>query len=278
MFLRTLGGGILLAVLLGVIFFAPPWALPLVIGLMSSVAAHELLYATGFVRQNKRIVAYAMAAALLVPIWVYFGSGDWGVVLGVAVYTLLLFMETLSAAPDSTFDKLCIAFFGGIVIPYLLSSIMRIIVIADDPKLVGRLLLLYPLLGAWGSDVFAYLGGRAFGRHKLAPDISPKKTVEGSVAGFVMAPVILVLYTLLLDFVIIPDFRFNYGSAILLGVASAFCGQIGDLALSSVKRQAGIKDFGKLIPGHGGILDRFDSVLFTAPVVELLLAAFPIIM
>lgn len=277
MALRTIGGAALLIVLLAVIFFAPPWALPLAVGIMSAIGVHEMLSATGVIRKNKRIIVYAMSCGLLVPIWVYFGSGRWGVVLGLLVYTLLLFIEGLTGSEDATFEKICVAFFAGVAIPYLFSSLMRIIFLADS-LFVGRMLLLYPLLGAFASDVFAYLVGSAFGKHKLAPTISPNKSVEGSIGGFVMAPVVLVLYTLLLDFVILDSYSFNYGTALLLGVAGAFSGQLGDLSLSFVKRQSGIKDFGKIIPGHGGVLDRFDSVLFAAPMIEIILTAFPIIL
>ena len=146
MLIRTLGGGAMLVILFGIIFFAPPWALPLAIGIMSAIGVHELLSATGFIHNNKRMIVYGMVFALLVPIWVYFGTGNWGVVLGILMYTLLLFMEGLAGSKEVTFDKICITFFAGIAIPYMLSSIIRIIALADDPKFVGRLLLLYPLV------------------------------------------------------------------------------------------------------------------------------------
>lgn len=278
MFIRILGGGALLLILFGVIFFAPVWALPLVIGLLSAIGVHEMLAAFGIVRDNLRVALYAMLVAILLPMWTYFvGAGDYGILLAMFLLALLLFIEGIIGSKGITFERICITFFAGLAIPCMLSSIMHIIELGDTAY-IGRLLLLCPLLGAWGSDVFAYLFGRAFGKHKLAPEISPKKTIEGSIGGFVMAPVVLVLYTLLLDFVLLESCTFNYGSAVLIGVASAFAGQIGDLALSYVKRQAKIKDFGKLIPGHGGVLDRFDSVLFTAPMVELLLVLFPIML
>ena len=274
--IRTLGGAAMLAVLCGVVFFAPIWVLPIAIGIMSAIGVHEMLCATGIIHLNKRIIVYAMLFAMLVPSWVYYGEGQsWGVILGLLVYTMLLFIEGMIGSKEASFDKLCIAFFAGVVIPYFFSSFIRIILM-QERSFEGRLLLLYPILGAFGSDVFAYLFGRAFGKHKLAPEISPNKTVEGSIAGFVMAPVVCVLYTLVLD---VPmGYTMNYGAAIVIGVASAFAGQLGDLSLSFVKRQSGIKDFGKIIPGHGGVLDRFDSVLFTAPLVELLMALFPIML
>lgn len=274
--IRTLGGAAMLAVLCGVVFFAPLWVLPIAIGILSAIGVHEMLCATGIIHINKRIIVYAMLFAMLVPAWVYFGEGQsWGVVLGLLVYTMLLFVEGMTGSKEASFDKLCIAFFAGVAIPYFFSSFIRIIALGER-SFEGRLLLIYPVLGAFGSDVFAYLFGRAFGKHKLAPEISPNKTVEGSIAGFVMAPIVCILYTLVLD---IPmGYTMNYGSALVIGVASAFAGQLGDLSLSFIKRQTGIKDFGKIIPGHGGVLDRFDSVLFTAPLVELLMALFPIML
>ena len=131
----------------------------------------------------------------------------------------------------------------------------------------GVYLFLLPFIGAWVSDTFAYFTGRFLGRHKLAPIISPKKTIEGSIGGIVFAVGVFALYGVILSSRgLIP----NYLALCLAGLFVSILSQIGDLALSLVKREYGIKDYGKLFPGHGGVLDRFDSVIATAPVLLIL--------
>ena len=109
----------------------------------------------------------------------------------------------------------------------------------------------------------------AFGKHKLAPVVSPKKTVEGAIGGVVGATALMMLVVFLMNRYTSLDI--HYAGAAVMGAAGAVIGQIGDLSFSIIKRQTGIKDYGHIFPGHGGVLDRFDSVIFVAPVVELVL-------
>ena len=138
-----------------------------------------------------------------------------------------------------------------------------------------RYLLVF--IGPWVSDTFAYLVGRAIGKHKLIPEVSPKKTVEGAVGGVVFAALAYVLYGWIILRFFPADLRqtLSGGKVSLLvmalaGAVVAVISQIGDLAMSVVKRRYGIKDYGRIFPGHGGVLDRFDSVLMTAPVLLIL--------
>ncbi|MCU0492243.1 MAG: phosphatidate cytidylyltransferase [Chloroflexaceae bacterium] len=117
----------------------------------------------------------------------------------------------------------------------------------------------------WLQDSGAYFAGRAFGRHKMAPNLSPKKTWEGAAGGLIAGVLGAILAMLLLGLPI------GYGGAVLLGVAGSIAGMLGDLAESLLKRQIGVKDAGSLIPGHGGILDRADSMLFAGPVLYMLI-------
>ncbi len=118
-------------------------------------------------------------------------------------------------------------------------------------------------LGAWGCDVFAYFTGCQFGTKKLMPDVSPKKTVEGAVGGTLGASICFLLFGLIIgglgNIHPVPLF--------FAGALAALCGQMGDLTASVIKRQCGIKDYGKIMPGHGGAMDRFDSILFVAPAI-----------
>ena len=125
----------------------------------------------------------------------------------------------------------------------------------------GRDWIFLALFTNFGSDTVAFLIGRALGRHRLAPAISPRKTWEGAVAGVVGAIIASLILAVLLNLPI------NYGQAVLLGLAVSIFGQFGDLAESLLKRNMGVKDSGKLLPGHGGLLDRLDSVVFAGVVV-----------
>ncbi|WP_274542421.1 phosphatidate cytidylyltransferase [Candidatus Oscillochloris fontis] len=125
--------------------------------------------------------------------------------------------------------------------------------------------ILLVLAVTWLQDTAAYFVGRAFGKHRMAPILSPKKSWEGAVGGFVTSVLTAMLATLLLGLPI------SYAAAALIGAAAGIAGPIGDLVESLIKRQIGIKDSGQLIPGHGGILDRIDSLIFTAPVIYYLI-------
>ena len=127
-------------------------------------------------------------------------------------------------------------------------------------------------ISSWVSDTFAYLVGVMLGKHKLAPVLSPKKSIEGSVGGIVGAVLIGAVYGSFLN----SAFGVQYMGGILafIGGVGSVISQVGDLAASAIKRNHNIKDYGKLIPGHGGIMDRFDSVIFTAPIIYLLIVLF----
>ena len=134
----------------------------------------------------------------------------------------------------------------------------------------GVYFVILTLFGPWVSDVFAYLTGRFLGKHKLIPSISPKKTVEGMIGGMVFTAVFTVLYGSLLMHIVDDVQTANYFPLAFAGAGLSAVAQIGDLIMSYIKRKYGIKDFGRLLPGHGGILDRFDSVLAVAPFMLLL--------
>lgn len=136
----------------------------------------------------------------------------------------------------------------------------------------GGLLLLLPVLLTWASDIGAYAVGRTMGRHKLIPSVSPGKTVEGSIGGLLASMVVAWVY---MRFVLHPashlDFRWAPLGVLAFGAIVSVAAQIGDLAESLLKREAGVKDSSHIIPGHGGILDRFDSLLFVLPVAYVLI-------
>ena len=126
----------------------------------------------------------------------------------------------------------------------------------------GKFLIWYVFLASWLTDVFAYLTGKAVGKHHFT-DISPNKTIEGCIGGTLGATILIVIYTILLNK--FAGFEINVIIAGLVGILLSIIGQIGDLSASCIKRHVGIKDYSDLIPGHGGMVDRLDSVIFIAP-------------
>lgn len=139
----------------------------------------------------------------------------------------------------------------------------------------GTIYMVIALCSAWLADSGAYFVGVSCGKHKLCPEISPKKTVEGFIGGLLSNGILLCIFCLVYSKFFVPDgianFEVNYISTFIMGIITGAIGTVGDLTASLIKRQCGIKDFGKIMPGHGGILDRFDSVLFVVPFVFLYL-------
>ena len=265
---RIISAAVLLPILLAIVLAAPKIVTAILFGVMAALGAYELLYNTGLVRHH-RLVVYAMVAAFFVSLWSYYGAAHTLAILGVLLYAGVLFGEMMASHVKMTFDKMAMCLAAGLLVPYLLTSFVRIHTMAS-----GRHFVLIPCVLAMLSDTGAYFTGRAIGRHKLAPVISPNKTIEGVVGGVVCAVLGMLLYSLILG--VGFKFNVNYGYAVLYGILGAAVGTFGDLCFSVIKRQTGIKDYGNLIPGHGGILDRFDSMIFVAPLVEALLLMLPV--
>ena len=265
---RVIAGAGMLVGILVLSLAAPKWIFALVWGAMISVAAYELLLRTSLVQEG-RLVAYAMVAAFGTAVWSYFGAVyAWGV-LGIILYCMVLFLEMMLSHVKINFQKISMTFVAGCLIPYLLCSLIRI-----HTMTIGRYVILIPFIVACINDTGAYFAGMLFGRHKLAPVISPKKTIEGAVGGVLSAMIVMLLYTLILGFGF--DFYVNYAYAMIYGLAGALVGIFGDLCFSVIKRQTGIKDYGNLIPGHGGVLDRVDSMVLVGPLMEALLIIIPV--
>lgn len=267
---RILSAVALLPLLLIIVLVLPPWATAGLFAACSAVAAYELLWRTGLVK-NIRLVAYACIMAVLVSFWSLTQDPNLGG-LGVMVYIIVLFGEMLLAHTQLKFEKVCLCFAAGVLLPWLLTALVRIRAmseVGDAAATLGKFYIIYAFIHAFTADSAAYFVGRAFGKHKLAPVISPNKTIEGALGGVAFTVVLVELYGLILHFGF--GFQVNYLYGILYGVLGSTVSILGDLTFSVIKRQIGIKDYGNLIPGHGGILDRFDSMMMVAPVTELLL-------
>lgn len=266
---RILSAVVAVPVLLVILLVAPKVATAYLFGLLCAFAAYELLYNTALVRHG-RLCAYSMITAFLVPLWCYYGCKPVWAHLGILIFFALLFVEMMLSHVKLRFERVSVCLAGGLLIPYMLCGIVRILCTAH-----GRYLVLVPFVIAFLSDTGAYFVGKRFGHTKLAPVVSPNKSIEGVVGGVLAASVSMLLYALVMDLAF--RLRVNYGYALLYGALGSLAGVFGDLCFSVIKRQTGIKDYGNLIPGHGGVLDRFDSMLTVVLLVEVLLQVLPVV-
>ena len=266
---RVIFGVVGLIFVLLALYRFPPIVLEAALAALSALATYELLGSTRLVRDWVMLalavlysLTYAFSLSTMAKAQPY--SAMLSHIL-LTVFLLALFARLLQKHATVGAQEAACAAFGGICLPYLLLSLIRIFQIPQ----IGPFLVLLPLVAAWGSDTCALFAGILFGKHKLAPVVSPKKTVEGAVGGVVGATVIMLAVVAVFNRFTPVDIPFF--AAAVLGAVGAVIGQLGDLTFSVIKRQTGIKDYGHIFPGHGGVLDRFDSVIFVAPVVELVL-------
>ena len=265
---RLLVAAVGVPILLVVLLACPKEVTMALMAMLCGIAAWELLHTTGILRHT-RMEIYCMIMAALVQVWSYFGCPALPAAICVFVFGLLLFLEALFAYPDVKFEGVTGGLFAGIVIPLCLGSIVRILLLDT-----GRYLVLVPIMIPFIADAGAYFAGRFLGKHKMAPVLSPKKTVEGAIGGLVTGVLSMMIYGLIMQLAF--RFQFNYLYGAVYGVLGSLISIVGDLAFSMVKRETGIKDYGTIFRAHGGVLDRFDSVVFAAPLVELLLILLPV--
>ncbi len=258
---RVLSAVIALPVVIGAIYFGGIYLLSLV-GLAACVGIFEFNRAFGY-REKKLLPAMTMLGAVIYTVLIYSNEHEkaqavFGLVLMTefAVYVLLY--------PRLELKQVFANIVGFIYIPYMLLHALLI----RQELAHGKILIWLVIMIAFGSDSFAYFTGVSLGRHKLAPILSPKKTIEGAVGGIFGSMLICVGYGMFMEWQgYLKLTGVAYLCLMILGILGSLFSQIGDLVGSAIKRETGIKDFGNLIPGHGGILDRLDSILFVAPFV-----------
>ena len=272
---RVLFGVVGFAFVLLALYVFPAIVLELAVAALCVLATYEVLGSTRLVTNRLELLL-----CLLVSLGLAIGHFTvLPVSLSAVVQGLIFVLLVGSFAIELKFhDSMRAAqvtwgFFGALVVPYLMLSLVRIFQMDFQPVgetnfHVGQFIVLLPLLAAWGADTCALFAGMLFGKHKLAPVVSPKKTVEGAVGGVVGGAVLVLIAALIMN--ALMGLEMPVWAALALGAAGAVLGEVGDLSFSVIKRQTGIKDYGHIFPGHGGVLDRFDSVLFVAPFAEIL--------
>lgn len=245
------------------------WLINIVTALISVLAIKEIFSVIGV----SKLYIVTIPTFIFVPILPLIGfSVVWE--LAWYLYTLLMF-SSLMLHKDFKIKDICTVYTMSVVISF---SLFKIVDLRNYGQEYGSFYVFLALTIAWMSDTGAYFCGKFFGRKKLCPDISPKKTIEGFIGGIIVCLICVSLIAATFNNYMFPEKQqINYFLVLILGFVGSLISSLGDLCFSTLKRRCGVKDFGNLMPGHGGILDRFDSVIFVVPYVYIFLKFIPII-
>ena len=257
---------------LAVLAFMFTPVLGIVIAAVSLIASYEIQHVAKI--ENKLLMIINIVLAAFMPFayeYKLFSKLPFPTYVIAIVYVIIMMFIMLGNYKKTKFEDVVMSMFCGVIVPYVMSTITLLRNLClSRPDLFQQshvfFIIFTALLSAWLNDTFAYFVGRKFGKHKLAPNISPKKSVEGAIGGILFCDLTAVIIGLIFHFCVMPDANINFWALILLGVIDAPVSILGDLSFSLIKRNYGIKDYGSIFPGHGGMLDRFDSIIFTAPV------------
>ncbi len=267
---RIISGLSAVAILLFVLYLIDGVGLPLtnyVLGFLMLIGLYEIYKPFGFIkRMPLALVGFALGLTLI------FGNlNNAGFVISIiCIYMLLMFVLAVCYHKTIKFSDICILLFTTL---YVSLGIAHLRLLKEMS--FGTVMLVLVCISAFFTDTGAFFTGCFMGKHKLLPEISPKKTVEGAVGGTVTAAVGAVIFYFVIP-LIFKGIEINLANTVIITVIGSLAGQIGDLSASMIKRELGIKDYGEIMPGHGGILDRLDSLLFVAPVVFYLSKLFPV--
>lgn len=277
---RILTGIIAFLIFLPFLIFSDTIAFPIAMGICAVVSVLEMLHCVKLHKTPAVVIPLCLAAAAA-PICLRLV----GIETTLPAALAILFVLQLYILAVTTFSK------GKLTVTESSTALMTsVYIIAGFSAMVylhdfhegGRYLYLLTFIGAWVPDTFAYFTGVLFGKHKLIPDISPKKTVEGAIGGLVFCVLAFVGFALIYNNFLIPedliwipeDSPFlPVGLMAVIGLFAGIVSMVGDLTMSLIKRHYGIKDYGKILPGHGGFLDRFDSVIAVAIILAVFLGA-----
>lgn len=249
------------------ILLSPLPIIAFVVMLASCIGLYEYYRAVGLDKHKGLCITGYLATVVISMGAGYTTSAS---LLLIYLYVVALFIIMLLSHGKITVRELSLLIFGLIYIPYFLSHISYI-----RSMELGRLYIWLVFIGAFLTDTCAYFAGCYLGKHKLCPNISPKKTIEGAIGGFIGGGLSFVLYGVIVNTFfagMLNGGQFNLIKLFVLGLFASAISQIGDLAASAIKRQYNIKDYGNCLPGHGGILDRCDSIILVAPVIFLFLS------
>lgn len=257
--------GLIMALFLIVVLLADSFVLQIVAFVAAVLVLFELYKATGILKKGFLFVLGFLPAIML------FMKNASAMGMLTYIYIVLLFAFMMINNKNVKLKDIATTFMLGFAIAFMIKHIIMVRQIEGT----GKFLIWAVFVSACLSDTFAYACGRTFGKHKLAPVISPKKTVEGAVGALLGTMISMLVYGGILH--LFCSCSVNFGLIALLGLVSSVFAQLGDLSASIIKRECQIKDFGSILPGHGGFFDRFDSILFVAPIIYYAVTLLPII-
>ncbi|MGN0534086.1 MAG: phosphatidate cytidylyltransferase [Eubacterium sp.] len=274
---RVITAVCLLAVLAAVVWQIGTPVLVIAVAFLSAVSAGEIMKCANV--QNTFIKIIGIAFAALVPFFAsekvmtpWISAEIWGRVINtvpniifVIALCLAFFLAMLKGYAYTTFEDVTVSFFASVAVPFGFSIFIRLRDMFDNMQF-GVYLIFYALICALATDTGAQLTGMAFGKHKMSPNISPKKTVEGAIGGLLFSLVLNGVAIIIYNRVAVVAMDKSMVTVLLACcIPVSFMGMMGDLTASVLKRNFGVKDFGRIFPGHGGVMDRMDSSLFTLP-------------
>lgn len=272
MLTRTISGIIGAILVIMVLFFnaSVPLIINALIALVCILSMNELFCAMGLKKRNLLAVPSLLFAGI-VPL-----AGTAAILLnGWYIYTLVVFAILIFYYETISFKNVTMIYTLSLIITFSLTSL---IMMRNETGRFGTFYILLALCTPWMADTGAYFCGSLFGKRKLCPKISPKKTVEGALGGLIISALSVLMVCFIFDkWVFGGSVQMNYLLAAGMAAVGSIISIIGDLSFSVVKRGCHIKDFGNVIPGHGGILDRIDSVIFVAPYVYFFIKTFPLL-
>lgn len=257
-FMKRLLSGILLVLLAVLVVSYGGCLLFAVTAAVSLVGMFELYRVMGIEKKALGMVGYAAGIGYYGLL--KFDGQQYVTLLAIAALMLLMTVYVVTFPKYGT-EQVTVAFFGIFYLAVMLSYLYQVRDMAD-----GKYLVWLIFLSSWGCDTCAYCVGMLIGRHRLAPVLSPKKSIEGAIGGVAGAALLGYIYAEVFGINMLEVANPQVACAAACAIA-AVISQLGDLAASAIKRNHGVKDYGHLIPGHGGVLDRFDSMIFTAPAI-----------
>ena len=256
--LKRITSGFIVAISVAIMLLIPnKYVIGLLLAIIALVAMHEYLKAISKVCTPIKWVAYLSCLSVAAVNFIPEQNMLKAIMMFLPSIMLILFANVIATDMKISFKDMSYTLLGICYIPVFISFLTLI-----DAMQNGKILIGYILIAAWGTDVFAYLIGKKFGKHKFSK-VSPKKSIEGCIAGIVGAVIIALIYTYAINS--IKGFEYSYIYITIFTIILSIIGQIGDFAASSIKRYVDVKDYSNLIPGHGGMLDRIDSLMFLAP-------------
>lgn len=258
--------GIIGAIVLFVVLFSGEIIFNIAVGIISLIAIYELLKACG-IQDKKPLFIAGLIADLAITLTMVLGFNP---LYTICIFIGVLFILLMTNREKNMYEDICKTLFSTMYVSLFMGHL--ILIRALDK---GVYLVWIVILCAFLTDIFAYFGGSLFGKTKLCPKLSPKKTVEGAISGVAGSLLGMLVYGYILKSAF--GFSLDFIELAVVAVITSVVSQLGDLSASSIKRQYGIKDYGNIMPGHGGAMDRFDSIMFAAPFVYFILTVLPVI-